>query len=107
MAGQPAGPPARHPTGRAQKNNPFCLVGPARPDPFKTSQKRTGPKQAGPGQNGPARFDTPTHNSSKSSSKLKVLSSRSNNLLTLKCLFENYSTKFMNNNIIFELMKKK
>jgi len=40
MAGRPAGPPARHPTGRAQKNNPFCLVGPARPGPFKTGQKR-------------------------------------------------------------------
>jgi len=49
-----ASPPARHPTGRAQKNNPFCLVGPARPGPFKTGQKRAGPKRAGL-----ARFDTP------------------------------------------------
>jgi len=57
MAGQPAGPPARHPTSRAQKNNPFCLVGPARPVPFKTGQKRAGPKRAGL-----ARFDTPNAN---------------------------------------------
>ena len=40
--------------GRAQKNNPFCLVGPARPGPFKMGQKRAGPKRAGL-----ARFDTP------------------------------------------------
>ena len=46
MAGQPAGPPARHPTGQAQKNNLFCLVGPARPGPFKTGRAKTG--RAGP-----------------------------------------------------------
>jgi len=50
-----ASPPARHPTGWAQKNNPFCLVEPTRPGPFKTGQKRAGPKRAGL-----AHFDTPT-----------------------------------------------
>jgi len=54
MAGRATGPPGRHPTGRAQKNSPFCLVGLARPSPFKTGQKRAGPKRAGL-----ARFDTP------------------------------------------------
>jgi len=49
-----AGPPARQPAGRAQKRNPFYHVGPARPSPFNTGQKRAGPKWAGP-----ARFDTP------------------------------------------------
>jgi len=55
LAGRPASPSARQPAGRAQKRNPFYHVGPARPDPFNTGQKRAGPKRAGL-----ARFDTPT-----------------------------------------------
>jgi len=55
-ARQPASPSARQPAGRTQKRNPFYHVGPARPGPFNTGQKRAGPKRVGL-----ARFDTPSN----------------------------------------------